>query len=87
MAWYHERIECQAGVCGGYPIIKGTRTPVRAIIELSRVLNVDQILHSMPHLTREQIEAAMAYYIHEPKLVDDDIRSNEAVLRELVSRG
>jgi uncharacterized protein (DUF433 family) len=34
MAWYHEYIEYQAGVCGGYPILKGTRTPARAIIGL-----------------------------------------------------
>ena len=86
MAWYNEAIECQEGICGGYPILKGTRTPVRAIIEASRVLTVEQILHSMPHLTRQQVEAAMAYYIHDPKRVDEDMGSNAEVLRELMLR-
>ena len=86
MAWYHEYIECQEGVCGGYPILKGTRTPVRAIIEASRVLNVKQILQSMPHLRRPQVEASMAYYIHEPQRVDEDMRSNAAVLQALMSQ-
>jgi hypothetical protein len=39
----------------------------------------------MPHLTRPQVEAAMAYYIHEPKWVAEDMRSNAAVLHELMS--
>ena len=86
MAWYHEYVECQAGVCGGYPILKGTRTPVRAVIEASRTLNVKQILQSMPHLTRPQVEAAMAYYLNEPQRVDEDIRSNTVVLQALMSQ-
>ena len=86
MAWYHEYIECQEGVCGGYPILKGTRTPVRAIIEASRVLDVKHILQSMPHLRRQQVEAAMAYYIYEPQRVDEDMRSNAAVLQALMSQ-
>lgn len=85
MAWYHDYIECREGICGGYPVIKGTRTPVRAIIESSRALTVEQILQSMPHLRREQVEAAMVYYIHEPELVDEDIRRNEETLNQLMS--
>ena len=61
MAWDNEAIECHEGICGGYPILQGTRTPILAIIEASRVLTGEQILHSMPHLTRQQVEAAMAY--------------------------
>jgi uncharacterized protein (DUF433 family) len=86
MAWYHEYIECQEGVCDGYPILKGARTPVRAIIEATRMLDVKHILQSMPHLRRQQVEAAMAYYIHEPQRVDEDMRSNAAVLQALMSR-
>jgi len=86
MAWYTQYIEYQEGVCGGYPIVQGTRTPVRAIIEASRLLSVEQILQSMPHLTRQQIEAALVYYIHEPQWVDEDIRSNAAALQGLMSQ-
>ena len=86
MAWYHAYLECQEGICGGYPVLGGTRTPVRAIIESSRALTVEQMLQSMPHLTREQVEAAMVYYIHEPELVDEDMRSNEEALKELMSQ-
>ena len=35
---------------------------------------------------RPQVEAAMAYYIHEPQRVDEDVRSNAAVLQALMSQ-
>ena len=40
------------GVCGGRPIIKGTRTPVKAIIGYYKFgLSVEEILEGLPHLT------------------------------------
>jgi uncharacterized protein (DUF433 family) len=85
-AWYHNHIERREDTCGGYPVIKGTRTPVRAIIESSQTLSVEQILQGLPHLTREQVEAAIVYYAHEPALVDEDIRRNQDALNELMSQ-
>ncbi len=47
----------------GEPIIGGTRTPVRAIVELWRAgIAPEAIPHGLPHLTLAQIFAALSYY-------------------------
>ena len=46
----------------GKPVIKGTRITVELILEkLSDGETIDQILHSYPHLNREQILACLDY--------------------------
>ena len=45
------------------PIIKGTRTPVRAIVETWRMGIVpEEIPKGLPHLTLAQIFDALSYY-------------------------
>ena len=85
-AWYHQYISCVPGICGGYPTIKGTRTPIRAIVESSRSWNVIEMIMNLPHLTQQQVHAALIYYAHEPELVNEDIRRNEEAWKELTSR-
>ncbi len=52
-----------AGVCGGRPIIKGTRTTVRAIVGYYKMgLGVEEILEGLPHLTPAQVHEALSYY-------------------------
>lgn len=47
----------------GEPIIKGTRTPVRAIVETWRLgVAPEEIPLGMPHLTLSQIFIALTYY-------------------------
>lgn len=47
----------------GEPIIKGTRTPVRAIVETWRMgIAPEEIPLGMPHLTLGQVFGALAYY-------------------------
>jgi uncharacterized protein (DUF433 family) len=47
----------------GEPIIKGTRTPVRAIVETWRLgVAPEEIPLGMPHLTLSQIFSALTYY-------------------------
>ncbi|MDB9429991.1 DUF433 domain-containing protein [Microcystis aeruginosa CS-555/01A07] len=47
----------------GEPIIKGTRTPVRAIVETWRLgVAPEEIALGMPHLTLSQIFSALTYY-------------------------
>lgn len=46
------------GVQGGEPIIKGTRTPVRAIVENWRMgYSPEEIVRALPHLTLAQVFA------------------------------
>lgn len=57
---YVVRVE---GVCGGEPVVKGTRTPVRAIVETWRMgVLAEEIPSHLPHLTLAQVFDALSYY-------------------------
>lgn len=50
-------------ILSGEPIICGTRTPVRAIVETYRMsAMLEEIQIAMPHLTMAQIFDALSYY-------------------------
>jgi uncharacterized protein (DUF433 family) len=49
-------------ILGGKPVIAGTRISVQLILEkLSDGWSIPDLLEDYPHLTREQIIAAIAY--------------------------
>lgn len=51
------------GVQGGEPIIKGTRTPVRSIVQYWRLgYSPEDIVDGLPHLTLAQVFEAMSYF-------------------------
>jgi len=59
----HRYIVRDSQILGGEPIIVGTRTPVRAIVEIWRLGTApDQILSHLPHLTQAQIFDALSCY-------------------------
>jgi len=46
----------------GKPVIKGTRIPVELILrKLSEGATLEELLDAYPHLSREDIRAALAY--------------------------
>jgi uncharacterized protein (DUF433 family) len=50
-------------ILSGEPIIKGTRTPVRAIVEIWRSGIVpEEITNHLPHLTLAQVFDALSYF-------------------------
>ena len=50
-------------ILGGEPIIRGTRTPVRAVVENWRMgIPVEEIPQHLPHLTMAQIFDALSYF-------------------------
>lgn len=56
------RIEVNPAVCGGKPVIRGTRIMVRNILGMvAGGYTVDRILESYPELTREDVVAALEY--------------------------
>jgi len=60
-----ERIEINPRVCGGQPVIKGTRIPVAAILEqLAGDESWISLLRGYPELTRDDIQAALEYARH-----------------------
>jgi len=57
-----DRIEIDPAVMLGKPVIGGMRTPVELIIrKLSQGATEAYLLNACPCLTREDIEAALAY--------------------------
>ena len=59
---YRNRISSNPKIMLGKPCIKGTRITVEMIIRyLSEDATIEWILEGYPHLTREDILAALAY--------------------------
>ncbi|MBD2611301.1 hypothetical protein VF14_29810 [Nostoc linckia z18] len=64
-------------ILGGEPIIKGTRTPVRAIVETWRMgVAPEEIPIGMPHLTLAQVFSALSYYSDRQEEINDYIKRN-----------
>jgi uncharacterized protein (DUF433 family) len=81
---YIERVE---GVQGGEPVVCGTRTPVSTIAILFHVTypnDIDEVRRALPHLTAEQIDAALAYYQAHRDEIDADIQRHEQALRDFL---
>lgn len=59
----HRYIVTDAAILNGEPIIEGTRTPVRAIVETWRLgITPEEIPGRLPHLTLAQVFDALSYY-------------------------
>jgi uncharacterized protein (DUF433 family) len=71
VATEHLYIVRDEGILGGEPIIKGTRTPVRAIVELWRMgTPPEEMLAGQPHLTLAQVFDALSYFAdHEEEIL------------------
>jgi len=65
-------------ILGGEPIIKGTRTPVRAVVENWRLgLSPEEIVVHLPHLTLAQVFDALSYYSDRQEEIDAFIEENK----------
>ncbi|MBI2331374.1 MAG: DUF433 domain-containing protein [Chloroflexi bacterium] len=59
----HPYVESIASILSGEPIIKDTRTPVRAIVERWKFGEAaEEIARNLPHLRLAQIFDALGYY-------------------------
>jgi uncharacterized protein (DUF433 family) len=64
-------------ILGGEPIIAGTRTPVRAIVELWRQgLAPELIPQQLPHLTLAQVFDSLSYYRDHQAEIQQSIERN-----------
>ncbi len=63
MTWnYRERIVRDPNVCGGAPVVRGTRVTLRTILaSLTEGASVDEILADFPTLTAEDLRAVIAF--------------------------
>ena len=69
-----DRIVSSPAVLGGKPVIRDTRISVEIILELfASGANYADILEAYPHLTREDIQAALRYasrFMHNEVVLD-----------------
>ena len=73
----HPHIERRAGVCGGRPIIKGSRISVRDIASLYKAGDtVDEILQSHRRLSAAAVHDAISYYHDHQAAIEQEIREN-----------
>ena len=64
-------------ILSGEPIIKGTRTPVRAIVEMWRMGNSpEEIVQGLPHLTIAQVFDALSFYSDNQEEINSYIEKN-----------
>jgi uncharacterized protein (DUF433 family) len=64
-------------ILSGEPIIKGTRTPVRAIVETWRMgVAPEEIPKVLPHLTLAQVFSALTYYSDHQDEINNYIERN-----------
>jgi uncharacterized protein (DUF433 family) len=73
----HRYIVTDKRILSGEPIIKGTRTPVRAIVELWRQgVPPELIPNQLPHLTLAQVFDALSYYSDHQVEINGHIERN-----------
>ncbi len=72
-----------SGVCGGRPIVRGTRTPVKTIVGYYKMgLSVEEILEGLPHLTPAQLYEALSYYHDHREDIERDIAGASRIDRD-----
>ena len=71
----HPYVERKKRVCGGRPVIRGTRFPVSSIVWNHKLgFTVEEILREFPHLLPAQVYDALSYYYdHQPE-IEEEIR-------------
>ncbi len=70
----HSYVERRKGVCGGRPVIKGTRFPVSSIaIQYRRGLSAEDILRDYPQLAPPQVYGALAYYFDHQEEIEAEV--------------
>jgi uncharacterized protein (DUF433 family) len=73
----HPHIARRAGICGGAPIIRGTRIPVRQIAVLYREgASIGEILETYPHLQASWVHDAISYYLDHQREIEQEIEEN-----------
>ena len=74
---HHAYVVTDGAILGGEPIIRGTRTPVRAIVELWRQgVAPEEVPGHLPHLTLAQVFDALSYYSDHQDEINAHIERN-----------
>jgi uncharacterized protein (DUF433 family) len=79
----HPYVNEVPGINGGYPLIRGSRIPVRVVVEIfSKTHDLNGLVEMYPHIGPERLQGALDYYAAYPTRVDEDIERNARALAE-----
>lgn len=81
----HPYITRKEGVCGGKPIIAGTRIKVSQIAIYYEKMDYtpDDIVRVHPHLTLAQVHDALSYYYENVQEIDRQIAEERKMVEEM----
>ena len=74
----HPYIVSRGDYCGGSPVIKGTKFPVRSVVNyvLRQGIAPEELVKEFSHLTLAQVYDALSYYYDHKEAVDQDLLEN-----------
>ena len=74
----HPHITADPKICGGSPIITGTRFPVRSVVIyiLRHGLTPEELVSKFPGLTLAQVHDSLAYYYDNLEEIEREISEN-----------
>lgn len=74
----HPYIVSHKDYCGGSPVIKGTKFPVRSIVNyvLRQGFSPEELVREFSHLTLAQVYDALSYYYDHKEDIDRELKEN-----------
>jgi uncharacterized protein (DUF433 family) len=74
----HPHITCAPDVCGGRPVVQGTRIPVKVLVRYHQMgYTATEILSGHAGLTPAQLYDALSYYYDHQAEIEADIKADE----------
>lgn len=81
-------ISRDARICGGQPVVAGTRIPVATLVRSQQLgMDFDEILAEYPSLRAPDLDAAMRYYLDHRDEIDALIREADEPLEGAIRVG
>jgi len=79
----HPYVQKDPAICGGDPVIVGTRIPIRLVyVRLRAGDSVESIQQTFPRLTLAQIYDALSYAYDHLREIEEEIRCEEEAYRQ-----
>ena len=83
----HPHIVRMQGVCGGRPVIEGTRISVKTIVGWVRMgMSSSEIEAQYPYISLAQVADALAYYEDHPEEIDAEFAEEDRLLEREIPR-
>jgi uncharacterized protein (DUF433 family) len=81
----HPYVGINPKICGGSPVIAGTRIRIVDVAIEYEYLNrtPDEIINAHPHLRLEQVHDALSYYYENRDALDKKIREDKQFIKKL----